>query len=122
MADILIVDDDARVRRILRRILEGDGHQVVEAEDGTVALRRFAGHPADLVITDVYMEEMGGLEFLMRLREAWPEAKVVVMTGGGFIEGKDLLEAAGPLGAIATLSKPIEIDDVQTVVSRALSE
>ena len=57
MAQILIVDDDPNLRRVLRGVLETAGHEVTEESDGSRALGRFAGHPSDLVITDIYMPE-----------------------------------------------------------------
>jgi CheY-like chemotaxis protein len=85
MASILIIDDEPEVLRVLKKVLEGAGHSVTEAADGKTALRWFAGRPTDLVVTDIYMPEMDGLEFLMRLREAFPETPVVAISGGGHL-------------------------------------
>ncbi len=67
------------------RFLEEEGHTVDGAPDGQVALRHFAGNPADLVICDVYMPKINGIEFVIRVREAFPEAKIVGLSGGGFL-------------------------------------
>ena len=85
MPRIMIVDDDPATPRSLRQIPEEEGHTVDEAPDGQVALRHFAGNPADLVICDVYMPNMNGIEFVIRVREAFPEAKIVGLSGGGFL-------------------------------------
>ncbi len=85
MPRIMIVDDDPAILRSLRQILEEEGHIVDEAPDGQVARRHFSGNPADLVICDVYMPNMNGIEFVMRVREAFPEAKIVGLSGGGFL-------------------------------------
>lgn len=85
MPRIMIVDDDPATLRSLRQIPEEEGHTVDEAPDGQVALRHFAGNPADLVICDVYMPNMNGIEFVIRVREAFPEAKIVGLSGGGFL-------------------------------------
>ena len=85
MPRIMIVDDDPATLRSLRQILEEEGHTGDEAPDGQVALRHFAGNPADLVICDVYMPTMNGIEFVMRVREAFPEAKIVGLSGGSFL-------------------------------------
>ena len=122
MAHILIVDDDANLRASLRSILEDEGHEVEEEVDGARALRRFAGHPSDLVITDVYMPEMNGIEFAMRVQEAFPEAKIIGMSGGGFLPGASVLEALQALGAVGKLEKPLDADEVIRVVKSALGE
>lgn len=120
MARILIIDDQELVRRSLRKVLEKAGHEVDEAPDGQAALRRFAGDPADLVITDVYMPNMDGIEFLIRLHEAFPEAAVITMSGGGHLAKERVLEASRSLGALATLEKPFEVGAVLGEVERAL--
>ena len=79
MADILIIDDEPGVLGVLRRILEGAGHSVSEAPNGEVALQEFEGKPADLVITDIFMPEMDGIEFLVHLRTTFPDAKVLAV-------------------------------------------
>ncbi len=117
MATVLVIDDDPHIRRVLRKTIEREGHSVVEAEDGKVALRRFVGEPADLVITDIYMPEMDGFEFLMRIRETFPETKLVAMSGGGVIAADDVLKAASALGAVAVIQKPFGLDVVRKILS-----
>lgn len=121
MATILIIDDDESILRPLRRILESQGHDVVEATDGGTALRRFAGHPTDLVVTDIFMPEMDGIEFIMRVKEAFPEARVIAMSGGGRLPMENVLGAAEKLGAEAVLEKPFTVDEVLAAVDRALA-
>ena len=121
MSSILVVDDEPEVRRALKRILERAGHQVTEAPDGAKALRWFAGQPTDVVICDIYMPEMDGIEFLIRVQEAFPEARVIAMSGGGFISQDNLLEAASNLGAAGVLPKPFGLDEVLDQVARALA-
>ena len=122
MAQILIVDDDPSLLRSLRGILEDEGHHVTEESDGPPALRSFASCPADLVITDMYMPEMNGIELLMRLREKFPEAKVIGMSGCGLLPGDFLLEGARALGADGILAKPLDMDEVVRLVASVLSE
>ncbi len=122
MANILVIDDDSEITEALRRILEAEGHVVREASDGKTALRHFAGNPADLVITDIYMPEMDGIEFLIRVREAFPESRIVAMSGGGFLSRDRVLGAASMLGASPVLEKPFSVEEVVDVVDRALSE
>lgn len=120
MADILIIDDDAEILRALRKVLEAEGHSVTEAQDGKTALRHFAGDPADLVISDVYMPEMDGIEFLIRLKEAFPETRVIAMSGGGHLPKDRVLGAASELGAEGILEKPFTVEEVLKVVEQVL--
>lgn len=122
MARILIVDDDANLRASLRSVLEDEGHEVEEEVDGARALRLFVGHPSDLIITDVYMPQMNGIEFAMRVRETFPEAKIIGMSGGGFLTGESVLGALEALGAVGKLEKPFDADEVIRVVRSALGE
>ena len=120
MASVLIIDDEREVLRALRRALEREGHTVREAADGKTALRHFAGDPADLVISDIYMPEMDGIEFLIRVREAFPEAKIIAMSGGGHLAKEQVLKAADALGAVGVLEKPFSTEEVLEAVQSAL--
>ena len=120
MASILIIDDEDPVREVLRRLLERVGHTVYEAADGKTALRMYAGNPTDLVITDIYMPEMDGIEFLIRVREAFPEARVIALSGGSFISKEEVLRDAAQLGAVGILEKPFSVEECLDVVQRAL--
>jgi len=120
MARIMIVDDNPAILGLLRQILEEEGHTVDDAPDGHVALRHFAGDPADLVICDVYMPNMNGIEFVMRVREAFPDARIIGMSGGGFLSAEAVLEAVRNLGAVGVLEKPFQVEDVIRLVNMAL--
>ncbi len=121
MARILVIDDDDQIRRVLRRALEAEGHEVLEAGNGKTALRVHRTSPAELVITDIHMPERDGLEVLMELRRGAPRLKVIAMSGGGRLGQMTPLEAAVPLGAFASLSKPFELDAMIEVVRKALA-
>ncbi len=121
MARILVVDDDASVRAVIRKILVGAGYEVVEAADGTAALRAYREHPADLVISDIFMPETDGVETTIRLREEFPDAKVVAITGGAYdFDKKHMLRVAEMLGAQRTLTKPLERSELLDVVQEVL--
>ena len=122
MASILVIDDDQSIREVLRKVLERAGHTVSEAADGKAALRSFAGDPTDVVITDIYMPEMDGIEFLIRVREAFPEARIIAMSGGGFLDQESVLDAASKLGAVGVLEKPFSPEECLEVVQTALDE
>lgn len=120
MATILVIDDDASIRRSLRRVLEVEHHEVLEADDGSVGLRAVEQGRPDLVITDIYMPEMDGIEFLIRLRDAWPDLPIVAMSGGGYASKEFVLHDAALIGATRTIVKPLLIDDVLEAVAAAL--
>jgi CheY-like chemotaxis protein len=121
MADILIIDDEAGVLRVLRKILESAGHSVTEAPDGEVALRQFEGKPADLVITDIFMPGMDGIELLVHIRKTFPDARVLAMSGGGLLSRDQALSDASLLGADQILQKPFSSAEVLEAVNRTLT-
>ncbi len=120
MSRILVVDDNPSLLSALGRILESFGHSVILAGDGQEALGMLGTGPLDLVITDVYMPDMDGIEFLVHLREHCPEVPVVAMSGGGVAPQEFVLEDARQLGAAAILEKPFEVDEVEAVIQQAL--
>lgn len=122
MARILVVDDDRDVRQTLVRILTAAGHEVTPAEDGGVGLAAYRARPADLVITDMYMPAVDGVEVVARLVSEFPEARVIVMSGGGQMAKGDVLEMARRLGARRALPKPIERADLLAAVNEILGE
>jgi len=120
MARILLVDDNPRLRATARKILALAGHEVVEASDGVEALACYRAAPADLVITDVYMPEGDGIETTIRLTQEFPGIRLVVMSGGGFVDRESILETAGRLGAGGTLPKPFSKEQLLAAVDAAL--
>jgi CheY-like chemotaxis protein len=110
MARVLVIDDDARIRSVVRRVVEAEGHVVMEAENGKVALSLFDAAPADLVITDIFMPEMDGIEVLLKLRVRSPQTRLVAMSGGGVIPARDMLRTAEALGAVSVIEKPFTIE------------
>jgi CheY-like chemotaxis protein len=116
MSHILIVDDDDDVRRLLRKVLERDGHVVVDCANGHEALRQVSARRPDLVVTDVYMPEMDGIEFLTNLREIDPDLPVLAVSGGASASAEFVLEDAAQLGATAIMAKPYDINDMRKMV------
>lgn len=107
MALILVIDDEFAVRAFIRQVLEGAGHQVLEAEDGLVAVRLLRQHAPSLIITDILMPEKDGVEVIMELRESHPHLGIIAISGGG--RGLDAgfnLRVAEDFGAHRTLAKP----------------
>ena len=117
---ILIIDDDEQTRDFLRRVLEEAGYMVIEAPNGREGLRQFRQTPTALVITDLLMPDMDGLEVTMALHRESPKAKIIAITGGS---GKrDFLDTAKLLGAHRTIKKPITIEELLRAVQQELLE
>ena len=113
---ILVVDDDASVRSLLRTLLARAGHVVVEAEDGKAAIDQLA-QPFDVILTDLVMPRADGFEVLRRARERQPRTPVVVLTAEGSI--RDCVEAMRA-GAFNFVTKPFHARDLQELVERAV--
>jgi CheY-like chemotaxis protein len=122
MARILLIDDDDLVRKMIYLTLEHLGHEVVEAHNGKEGIRLFDRDTTDLVITDLIMPEMEGIETILRLRKIKPGIPVVAMSGGGRIKASDLLPSAQQLGAKATLQKPFTKDELVAAIDAALGK
>jgi two-component system chemotaxis response regulator CheY len=114
---ILIVDDSSMSRRIVRGILESAGHEVAEAADGLIALELYSLEKPDLVLLDLIMGGMGGLDVLQKLREMDGQAKIIVATADIQSSTREMAEQAGSLGF---LTKPIRRGELLSVVNSAL--
>lgn len=114
---VLLVDDSGLARRSVRQILESAGYEVVEADDGLVALERYFIEKPDLVLLDLVMRGMYGLEVLTKLRELDPAARVVVVTADIQESSQHLVQEAGASGFI---TKPVERERVLAAVRGAL--
>jgi len=117
-ARVLVVDDSALSRRTLRQILESDGYDVAEAEDGLAALERYFLDKPDAVLLDLVMKGMYGLGVLAKLRELDAEVKVVVVSADIQTSSQELAEAAG---ARAFIIKPFDRMDVLKTLESVLS-
>ncbi len=104
-ATILIIDDQEAVRMLLKRVLEDAGYRVVEAANGRQGLDLFRATPADLVITDIAMPEMNGLELILELTRAFLDVRVIAISG---VDSEEL-QAAKLLGARHTFPKPFDL-------------
>lgn len=122
MAQVMVVDDDQQVLRLISEIIEKEGHQVIQAADGERASQLFEQHPTDMVITDLLMPNKEGLELIQELRSLRPEVKIIAYSGGGQIEPDNYLDFAKGMGADRVFSKPIPIKELKTAVSELLSE
>ena len=116
-ATVLIVDDSGMARRTTRRVLEAAGYRVIEAEDGLTALERYFVDKPDVVLLDLVMRGMYGLDVLAKLREMNTDAKVIVISADIQTTSRDLVAEAGAAGF---LTKPAKAEDVVAAVERAL--
>jgi CheY-like chemotaxis protein len=115
---ILIVDDDAGVRQVLRSMLVAAGYTVSLANNGREAMERLQKEGFDLIITDLVMPEQEGIETIKLLRRDYPEVKIIAISGAF---GGDYLRIAGFLGAHRTIAKPVRMETVIRTVEEALS-
>jgi len=113
---VLVVDDDARIRRVVRRALERRGSHVIEADDGKTALRILDDAPVDLVITDIFMPNIDGLALILDIRKVYPETKVIAISGGSEAVPGDYLHVAKALGAIKVFQKPLDLEALVAAV------
>ena len=107
MATILIIDDEEPIRALLRTTLEAAGYEVTEAANGRIGLALYRHKPTDLVITDLLMPELNGLDMILELTRSFLDAKVIAISGGGGEE--NVLDLAKLLGARRTFQKPFSI-------------
>jgi two-component system chemotaxis response regulator CheY len=117
-AKVLIVDDSALTRRSLRQILEAAGCQVVEAENGLDALERYFLDKPDVVLLDLVMRGMYGLDVLHKIRELDPHARIVVVSADIQTSSHDM---AGEAGAAAFINKPFDRTDILSALDTALA-
>ena len=114
---ILVVDDELNIREALVTLLEKKHYQVRGAGTAEEALEELESATADLILTDLKMPGIGGIEFLRQLKQKWPEIEVLVMTAFGSIE--TAVEAMR-CGAYDYLTKPIDRERLAVVVEKAL--
>jgi two-component system chemotaxis response regulator CheY len=114
---ILLVDDSGLARRSVRRILESEGYEIVEAEDGMSALERYFLEKPDLVLLDLVMRGMPGLDVLKKLQEMDAHARVVVVSADIQDSSKQMAESGGASGFV---TKPVDRGEILKVVADVL--
>ena len=119
MAKILIVDDSGLARRGTRHILEEAGHQVTDAQDGLTALEQYFLDKPELVLLDVTMRDMDGLEVLKRIRELDSTARVIIVTADVQSSTREMADAGGAVGFVV---KPVSTKPLLEAVVRGLQE
>ena len=116
MAHVLIVDDETNIRRVLAAMLKRDGYDVTAAEDGEQALAAMGRVPVDVVVTDLVMPRMGGLDLLRHVASAHPDVPVIMITAHGTV---DTAVEAMKAGAFDYITKPFDQEDLRKVIAKA---
>lgn len=117
MSTVLVIDDEKGIRDVLKDILEDEGHEVFVAEDGPDGLQIMEGNRIDLIILDVWLPNMGGIDVLKEVKARSPETEVIIISGHANI---DLAVRAVKLGAFDFIEKPLSLDRVTTLCRNAL--
>ncbi|MCU1289756.1 MAG: two component, sigma54 specific, transcriptional regulator, Fis family [Acidobacteria bacterium] len=119
MSNLLIVDDEQSYRQLLTLVFEGDGHYIRTAVNGREALTMLQEEPADVIISDVKMPDMNGIELLAAVREFLPDVGVVLMTAFASVE---TARDAFKLGADDFIQKPFDVEELKIIVKKALDK
>ena len=120
MTDVLIIDDDPMIRNMLSQFFEIEGYEVRKASNGKEGLELNREHPADLIVTDMIMPEMDGLETIMAIRRENPDAKIIAISGGGRNSPEDYLVLANHFGADRIFNKPVDLAGLATAAQEVL--
>ncbi len=111
MAYILVVDDDAAIRKLMKTLLSAEGHEVRESSSGVGVVEQHCRTPFDLIVLDIIMPDKEGLETLMELRRCEHKTNVLAVSGGGYGGVLDFLPVAEKMGATKVLKKPFSRED-----------
>jgi DNA-binding NtrC family response regulator len=119
---ILVIDDDNQTRRMLRLALERAGYEVIEARNGREGVQCYQATPTDLIITDVLMPGMEGIEAIVELQRERTDVKIIAISGGGYMGTLTFLEIAEQAGACRTFEKPFTLRELLAAVHEVLEE
>ena len=118
MQKILVVDDESQVRKVIALLLEKNGYEVRMANNGREGVKEYTDYQPDLVLTDIAMPDMEGIEFLRILRKEKEDLPIIVMSGNNV--GQRFLISARLFGATAVLEKPFTNEDLLSAVGECL--
>ncbi len=116
MAKVLVVDDEANLRKVLAAMLRRSGYEVTIASDGEQGLAEFEKNGADIVVTDLVMPKLGGMELLKSINATHPDVPVIIITAHGTV---DSAVEAIKLGAFDYITKPFDQSEIQVVIAKA---
>jgi len=122
MKSILVVDDDPLVAKTVQRMLATDEWDVRLARDGRDALEQVSRQTPDLIVTDIIMPDMEGLEIIAALQKTNPHIRIIAVSGVGRGNDVSYLDYAEKLGAYATLTKPFRREDLLRIVHEAIGD
>lgn len=122
MASILIIEDDPTLRSLFKRFLGSKGYSILLAENGKEGLRLLREKHPDLVITDIMMPEMDGLELLMAIRNGHDSVPVIAISGGMRSLPVNFLQNAKVMGARHVFEKPVSLDELLRAVEELLPQ
>ncbi|WP_153126986.1 response regulator [Peribacillus tepidiphilus] len=114
---LLIVDDQFGIRILLNEVFQKEGYLTFQAANGIQALDIVSNHSPDLVLLDMKIPGMDGIEILKRMKKIDPNIQVIIMTAYGEL---DMIQEAKDLGALTHFAKPFDIDDMRKVVRQYL--
>lgn len=121
--NVLVVEDDKSTIEIISRALEDKGSRITMSLKMEEALLGFGQMPYDLVIADIFMAGMGGIEGIQRMRKIRPEVKILAISAGySEMTPEAALKAAEKIGADAVLPKPFSLDDLRAAAARLLDD
>src|SRR5947207_645972 len=112
MAKVLVVDDEANLRKVLAAMLRKSGYEVSVAQDGEQGLADFEKNGADIVVTDLVMQKVGGMEILKTINASRPDVPVIIITAHGTV---DSAVEASKLGAFDYITKPLDQTEIHAV-------
>jgi DNA-binding NtrC family response regulator len=121
MARILIIDDNADLRAVLKEAIEADGHEVYLASEGAQALSLQSVRPVDVVLTDLFMPGEDGLETIAKFRRDYPQVSIIAMSGASQ-HASAMLSLAKQLGAVGILEKPFDLKRLLAAIHDVLAE
>ncbi|AZU64621.1 MULTISPECIES: response regulator [Neobacillus] len=116
---ILIVDDQFGIRILLNEVFQKEGYKTFQAANGVQALDIVTKHAPDLVLLDMKIPGMDGIEILKRMKVIDPDIRVIIMTAYGEL---DMIQEAKDLGAITHFAKPFDIDDIRAAVRKHIPQ
>ena len=122
MARILVVDDEAMLRGVVRKMLERNGHEVFDAADGALGTEAYRRLLTDIVITDIVMPNKDGIQLIIELKKEFPSVRLIAMSGGARTSERDFLEVAKQYGVRQVLHKPFSRAELEAAVVSVQSE
>lgn len=111
MSRVLVVDDEEDFRKLARRLLEADGHEVIEAASGQEGIDQFRAMAPEIVVTDIVMPGKSGIEAIEAIRQENPTVRIIAISGNGDVASSGFLGTALKVGADRALAKPFRADE-----------